>query len=164
VLGNVLAALRRAAPRATIETVSFALYPNYEYPQNAPPRLTDYTATNIVRVTQDDLSNIGAVIDAGTRGGANQVERIRFTMKDESAAKTQALRGAALEARAKANALAGALGVQIVRILVVEESGPPPRPVFDLAFAKGAGSSTTPILPGAIDTTANVTLTVELRR
>lgn len=163
VLANVLAALRRAlGPRATIETVSYALYPVYQYPAQGDPKLTGYTATNLVRVTQDDLRNVGAVLDTATRAGANQVERIRFMLKDDAAVKAQALRAAALEARAKANTLAVALGVQIARIHSVEESSPTPRPLFELAAARSEAS--TPILPGSIETSATVTLTVELVR
>ena len=158
---NVVAALRGAlGPKATIETVSYALQPDYQYPQQGgAPTITGYTATNIVRVTEDDLASIGAVIDAATRAGANQIDRIRFTLKDEGAAKSNALRVAALDARAKANSLASALGLQVLRIRSVEEASPTPRPLYDLALRSAAG--TTPILPGTIETTATVTLVVE---
>ena len=119
---NVLAALRRAlGPQATIETVSYALQPDYQYPQGGgAPRITGYTATNVVRVTEDDLANVGTVIDVATRAGANEIERIRFTLKDESAA--------------KANSLASTLGLQIARVRSVDEVSPTPRPLYDLAF------------------------------
>jgi uncharacterized protein YggE len=157
---NVLAALRTAlGPRATIETVTYALQPDYQFPQNAPPKITGYTATNVVRVTDDDLASVGTVIDAATRAGANEIERIRFTLKDENAAKANALRMAALDARAKANALATSLGLQVTRIRSIDESNPTSRPLFDLAL-RTAGA-TTPIVPGTIETTATVTLVVE---
>lgn len=164
VLTNVLAALRRAlGPKASIETISYALYPNYQVPPQGDPKITGYTATNRVRVTQDDLTNVGAVLDVATRAGANQVDRIRFTLKDDAPVKAQALRAAALEARAKANTLATSLGLQIARIHSVDEVSPTARPLFDLAVAREA-APTTPILPGSIETSATVTLTVELVR
>jgi len=157
---NLLTALRTAlGPRATIETVTYALQPDYQFPQNAPPKITGYTVTNVVRVTDDDLASVGTVIDAATRAGANDIERIRFTLKDENAAKANALRVAALDARAKANALASALGLQVTRIRSVDETNPTSRPLFDLAV-RSAGA-TTPIVPGTIETTATVTLVVE---
>jgi uncharacterized protein YggE len=163
-LQNVLAALRKtlgakANTAADIETVSYALEPNYQYPQNGEPKIVGYTATNVVRVTEDDLTNVGAVIDAATRAGANQIERIRFTLKDEAAAKASALRGAALDARAKANSLAGALGVQITRIRSIDEASPTSRPLFDVALRSTAQA--TPVLPRAIETNATVTLVIE---
>lgn len=165
ILSNVLASLRRAlGAKATIETVSYALYPDYQYsPQGGDPKITGYTATNLVRVTQDDLTNVGTVLDTATRAGANQVERIRFVLKDEGSIKSQALRNAALDARLKANTVANSLGLQVARIHSVEEVSRAPRPYFELAVAKSAGP-TTPILPGAIETSAMVTLTVEVVR
>jgi uncharacterized protein len=162
VLQRVLAALRTAlGPQADIQTISYGLQPDYQYPQQGgAPKITGYTATNTVRVRQDDVGNVGAVLDAATKAGANQVERIRFTLKDEAAAKANALRAAALEARGKANSLGAALGLQIARIRSIEETGATPRPLYDMAFAR-AGEATTPILPGAIETTAMVTLTVD---
>jgi uncharacterized protein YggE len=157
---NVLAALRKAlGAKATIETVSYALQPDYQYPQGGEPKITGYTAINVVRVTQDDVASAGVVIDAATRSGANEIERIRFTLKDENAAKANALRVASLDARAKANSLASAFGLQVVRIRSVDEASPTPRPLYDLAFR--SGGTTTPIEPGTIETTATVALVVE---
>ncbi len=137
------------------------MQPDYQFPQNGPPQITGYTVTNVFRVTDDDLANVGTVIDAATRAGANDIERIRFTLKDERAAKANALRVATVDARAKANALASALGLQVTRIRSVDESSPTPRPLFDLALR--ASGATTPIVAGTIETTATVTLVVEFR-
>jgi uncharacterized protein YggE len=162
VLQNVIAALRKVlGPKADIQTISYALQPDYQYPQGGPPQITGYTASNTVRVKADDLNRIGAVLDAATRAGANQVERIRFLLKDEDAAQAQALRIAVRDANAKAASLATTLGLQIVRVRSVIETSPTPRPMYDLEMAKAA-AVTTPILPGAIETTATVTLTVEV--
>jgi uncharacterized protein YggE len=161
---NVLIAVRKViGPKATIETVSYSLQPDYQYPQGGgAPKITGYTATNIIRATEDDLSLVGTVIDTATRAGANRIERIRFTLKDESAAKANALRAAAIDARAKANSLVGALGLQLVRVRSINEVGSTPRPLFDLEFR--AAAATTPIQPGTIETTATVTLVCEFGR
>ncbi len=162
VLQNALAAVRRViGPRDVIETLNYTLQPDYQFPENAPPRITGYTASNLVRVKLDDLTRVAAVIDAGTRAGANQIERIRFMLKDEDAAKANALRLAALDARMKARGLASTLGLQIVAIHSVEETSLTPRPFYGLEAAR-IGAPPTPILPGAIETTAMVTLTVKV--
>src|SRR5690606_22103383 len=124
-------------------------------------KITGYTATNVVRVTMDDVRRVGTVIDAATGAGANQVQRIRFTLADEGAAKSEALRLAARDARAKAASLATALGLRFVRIRAVAEASATPRPFYDLELARVA-APTTPILPGSIETTATVTLTIEV--
>ncbi len=149
---------------ADIRTISYNLSPNYRYPkEGGEPSITGYTATNIVRVTIDDLAQVGRAIDAATQAGANRIQSLRFTLKDERTVQTQALREAALNARRKADALASALRVQIVRILSIAESGPTAIPFRDVAFAR-AETASTPIEPGTIEVRANVALTVEIRQ
>jgi uncharacterized protein len=161
-LETTLARLRQLlGAGADIKTISYSVTPNYQYPrEGGQPTITGYTATNIVRVTLDDLTKVGNVIDTATQGGANQIQNLRFTLKDESTVKAQALREAAVKARASAQALASALNMTIVRVLSVVEAGSPVIPIRDVAFAKAEGAST-PIEPGTIEVTASVTLTVE---
>ena len=110
----VLAAVRKAAgPGAVLKTVSYALNPNYQYhPNGGEPTIEGYTALNVVRVTLDELRKIGAVIDAATQAGANHVQGIQFTLRDQDAVRAEALREAALRARGEADVLAAALGAQ----------------------------------------------------
>lgn len=162
-LDAALGELRKAlGANADIKTISYSLNPNYRYPrEGGKPTITGYTATNIVQVKMDDLTQVGKVIDLATQSGANTIHQLRFTLKDEQAAQAQALREAALKAKAKAEALAAALGLKITRVLSVAESGAVVRPVQDLAVAR-AEAATTPIEPGTIDVRATVTLTAEV--
>jgi len=149
---------------ADIKTVSYTVSPNYRYPQQGgEPTITGYTATNVVRVTLDDLSRIGQVIDAATSAGANQVRNLQFTLKNEQSVQTEALHQAALKAREKAAALAAALNLKIVRVLSVIENSPAVVPVRDLAYAR-AESATTPIEPGTIEVRASVIFIVEISK
>lgn len=149
---------------ADIKTISYSVTPNYRYPrEGGEPTIAGYTANNTVRVTLDDLTKVGSVIDTATQGGANQIHNLRFTLKDESTVKAQALREAAVKARSSAQALASALDMTIVRVLSVVEAGSPMIPVRDVAFAKAAGAST-PIEPGTIEVNASVTITVEVNQ
>jgi uncharacterized protein YggE len=164
-LETVLARLRRAlGAGAEIQTVSYSLNPDYRYPkEGGSPTITGYTATNIVRVTINDLSRIGQAIDAAAQSGANRIHRLQFTLKDEQAAQSQALRAAAVKARAQAEALAQALGLKITRVLSVVESGAGVQPVTrDVTFARSEAAASTPVEPGTIEARATVTLTVEI--
>jgi len=166
-LEAVLAALRKLlGANADIRTISYNLTPNYHYPRDGgEPTVTGYTATNTVRVTLDDLTRVGAVIDAATKAGANQVQNIRFMLKDEQAVRAQALREATTKARAQAEAMASALGLKITRVLSVSDSGPV-VPVINemrmMAARAEAADVSTPVIPGQIEVRANVTLTVEV--
>jgi uncharacterized protein len=162
-LDAVLSALRKTVGAgADIKTISYSLNPNYQYhPNGGEPTITGYTASNVVRVTLDDLAKIGSVIDAAAQAGANHVQGIQFTLRDSQAVRAQALREAATKARAEADTLAGALGLKVVRILSVEETSPTVVPVRDVMFATAARAPT-PVQPGSIDVSANVILAVEV--
>lgn len=149
---------------ATVETISYALTPDYRYPrEGGKPTITSYTATNTVRVTLNGLTRVGDAIDAAAKAGANQIHRVRFTLKDDQAVQAQALREAAMRAKSQAEALASALGVKITRVLSATESEPMVRPFQDvMTLRTEAASSATPIQPGTIDVRAVVTLTVEI--
>jgi len=165
-LDAVLAALRKTLGAGSdIKTISYSLNPNYQYhPNGGEPTITGYTATNVLRITLDDLAKIGSVIDGATEAGANHVQGIQFTLRDQQRVRSQALREAATKARAEADALASALGLRVVRILSVDETSPVVVPVRDGMFAAraDAAKAPTPIQAGTIDVSANVTLTVEV--
>jgi uncharacterized protein YggE len=147
---------------ADIKTISYSLSPNYRYPkEGGQPTIIGYTASNIVQVKTAKLDEVGKIIDLGTGSGANNIQSLRFTLKDEASARTQALAEASHKARAKAEAIASALGLKIQRILRVEESGPTMPPTVAFADAIRAQGQT-PIEAGSIDVRASVTLTVEV--
>lgn len=149
-------------PRGDVKTISFMVSPNYRYPkEGGEPTLTGYTATNLLRVTLDDLAQVGKVIDAATQAGANRVENLRFTLRDEQAVQLQALREAAVKARRKAEALAFALGGKIKRLLSVVESSPNVVPLYDVGIARTEAAAT-PIEPGTIEIRASVVYTAEV--
>ena len=163
----VLAAVRKAAgPGADLKTVSYALNPNYQYhPNGAEPTLEGYTALNVVRVTLDELPKMGTVIDAATQAGANHVQGVQFTLRDQDSVRAQALREAAQRARAEADVLAAALGLKVLRVLTVEETSPRITPIFyggaPRAMANAAAPAT-PVEAGTLDVMADVTLSVEV--
>jgi uncharacterized protein YggE len=162
----VLAAVRKATPAAVLKTISYSLNPTYQYHSNGEePTITGYSAVNVVQVTLDDLAKIGAVIDSATLAGANHVQGIQFTLRDQDAVRAEALRQAATRARAEADMLAAALGLKVVRVLSVEENSPRVVPVRAYMGAPRAVMSTataTPVEAGTLDVTADVMLTVEV--
>jgi len=162
---TVLAAVRKATPAAELKTISYSLNPNYQYhPNGGEPTIDGYIAANVVQVQLDDLGKIGAAIDAATQAGANQVQGIQFTLRDQDAVRAEALREAARRARAEAEVLAEALGLKVVRVLTVEENSPRVMPVrmFSRAVAANAAATPTPVEAGTLDVTADVTLSVEV--
>jgi uncharacterized protein YggE len=162
----VLAAVRKATPAAVVKTISYSLNPTYQYHSNGEePTITGYSAVNVVQVTLDDLAKIGTVIDSATLAGANHVQGIQFTLRDQDAVRAEALRQAASRARAEADLLAAALGLKVVRVLSVEESSPrmvPVRAYMGAPRAVMGAATATPVEAGTLDVTADVMLTVEV--
>jgi uncharacterized protein YggE len=163
----VLAAVKKSAgPTAVLKTVNYSLSPAYKYQSGHEPLITGYTASNLVQVTLDDLTKISNVIDAAAQSGANQVQGIQFTLRDQDAVRADALRKAAAKARGDAEVLAAALGLKIVRVLSVEESGAPRMPMMrSMAVASAAPAAAridTPVEAGTLDVSADIVLTVEV--
>ncbi len=163
---TVVAQLRTLVPAANIKTINFSVNPNYEYPKDGgTPKILGYTANNTVRLEIDDLTIVRKVIDAATKAGASNVNRLTFVLRDESKARAEALAKAALQAHAAAEALAAALKVKLGRVLRLEEEQPvivsPGRQV-ELTAGKAQTMESAPIEPGDIEVHASVTLTFEL--
>lgn len=162
----MLDALRKLLGQdAEIKTISYQLTPNYIYPrEGGQPRISGYSASNIVQVKTSDLPRVGEIIDTAYKSGANNIHSLQFNLKNDEAVRVQALREAAAKAKAKTQAIADALGLKIIRVLFAEESGPTVRPVYaamEQVQAK-AGDVQTPVEPGTIEVRAIVTLTVEV--
>jgi len=160
----VIDQLKSAAPAAVIKTVNFSINPNYRYPKDGgTPTILGYTANNTVRMQLDDVSLVRKVIDVAAKSGANNLNRLNFTLKDERPFRAQALGDAAQQARSSAEALASSLHLKLGRVLQIEEGQPvivtPPRQV---EFARADSNTEPPISPGDIDVHASVNLTYEL--
>jgi uncharacterized protein YggE len=160
---SLLAALRSLlGATAEIKTLSYSLNPTYNYPRDGgQPTLIGYTATNIVGVTITDIAIVGKVIDTGIQAGGNRVHGIQFGLKDDNAARQQALKLATAQAKADADAIASGLNMKTGAAVAIEE-GVQARPFPVDARAMAMTAEATPIESGPLEIRANVTLEVEL--
>lgn len=143
-----------------IQTTRYDFSPIYDVKDNGRSVTTGYTVTNAVVVKVRSLDNVGKVIDAALANGANRVDSLEFSASDPSAAKDAALADAARDARSKADAVARALGVRIVRILNVyaDAQSPAPRNFMPMMMAKEAYDAGTPISAGELSFEASVNI------
>ena len=162
----VLEAIRKQGIKAEdIQTSGLSLSPLYSQgrpgAEEQAPRITGYQANNTVTIRVEDLTKVGPVIDAGLGAGANNLEGVVFGLRNDEAARAAALTDAVRKARAKAEALAQALKVQLTGILEVTEGGvsiyPPPIPKFGRAVAELA-TTDTPVSAGQVGVEASVTI------
>lgn len=163
---RVIAALKRAGiADRDIQTSSVNLNPEYKYVENQPPQLVGYNASNSVTIRFRDIRNSGKILDALVSQGANQINGPNLTIDKPEAALDEARAKAVANARAKADLYARALGLNVVRVVSVSESGgnypvPPPMPMYARAEA---ASAKTPIEPGEQKLQVNLSVTFELR-
>ncbi|MEP6743666.1 MAG: SIMPL domain-containing protein [bacterium] len=161
----VMRALKSASGSgAEIKTSGYSLQPQRVYKENQPPAIVGYEARNSVTVTLADLTKVGAVIDAASQAGANDVAGISFTLRKDRPARDQALAQATREAMSKAQVIAGALGGRVVRIVEVQEEGfERPRPIYmDQVQTMRASAAPTPVEVGTLDITSRVQLVAEV--
>ncbi len=166
--GAVLEAIRKLGIKdEDIQTSGLSLSPLYS--QDDPtsgvrqaPRITGYQANNSVTIRIEDLTKVGPVIDAGLGAGANTLDGVDFGLRNDEAARAQALADAAGKARAKARTLASALGLTLGNILEVTEGGvsviPQPYPGYGRAVAEPSMAADTPVSAGQVGVQASVTL------
>lgn len=149
-----------------LKTTTYSVQANHSYPKpGAAPKITGYTATNVVEVTLDDLTVIGKLLDAATESGANLVRNVDYKLKKPSAVRAQALREAAEEARTSAEAIAAGLGLKILRIIEVEEAFPEgavPLYARRAQITAAAAPVETPVEVGMIDVSVRVMLRAEV--
>jgi uncharacterized protein YggE len=163
----VVRAVKTAAGAgAEVKTAGYSLQPQYVYKEGVPPTITSYVARNAVTVTTAVLERVGAIIDAATRAGANNVDGLAFTLRRDETARAQALSAATREATAKARTVAEALGGRVVRVIEVQEGGAIVRPLVtndSSNFIRArAAQDATPVEPGSLDIHVQVTLVAEV--
>jgi uncharacterized protein YggE len=148
-----------------IKTAAYSLTPNYRQPrESGRAEIIGYTATNIVRIKTRSLDRIGKLIDTAMQSGANTIHRLAFTLKDEHRAQLEVLRLAAAKARAKAEEMATAVGMKVIKILSVTEGerGVRPLVIARSAAAEAATAAATPIESGTIEVRSTVSVTAEI--
>ena len=163
-MSQVLGALKRAGVAdRDIQTSNVSLNPEYRYPENQSPQLVGYTASNNVTVRFRDIRSSGKILDALVTVGANQINGPTLTVDKPESALDEARAKAVAIGRARAELYAHSLGLRVVRIVSVNESGgyavPPPVPMM-MAQARKADTS---IEAGEQKLQVNVAMTFELQ-
>jgi uncharacterized protein YggE len=165
-MNRVVDALKRAGiPARNIQTSGLSLSTQYAYADNQPPRLTGYQAANTVTVNVDDISRLGAPLDAVVGAGANQINGIEFGLRDPQKAEDQARLIAVKALQAKAQLYAQATGYRVSRLVNLAEGSSiaaPPQPMV-MSMARRAEKAT-PVEAGQLTVRVDVSGLYELAR
>ena len=160
----VMAALKKqGVADKNIQTSQFSVSPQYANNDGQPPRLTGYQVTNEVSVRLDDVTKLGATLDALVTAGANQMNGISFSIADTTALLAQARRQAVADALAKAQTYAKAAGVTLGAIQSIgENDNGGPRPLY-AAAPMAMAARAVPVAMGEERVTANVSIVWQIQ-
>ena len=147
-----------------IKTVSFNIYPQYEDYNDEKP--TTYAVYNTVEVTVKKLEDMSGIIDAAIDAGANRTNSIRFDVLDRESSYNEALKNAVENARARAEVLAAAAGLEIVGVVTVSENSSSPQYYYaDAMYSKASydmEEAAPSISAGDMEISANVSVAFEV--
>lgn len=161
---SIVSALKYAGlTKDDIQTDTYDLNAVVDRSATGKGKITSYKCDNQIVVTVSDLSTIGTMIDTAIDAGANSVNSLRFTVKDESKYKITALEEAVKNATAKAKAIEEAADIKINGVKSINESGVQVRPVElgVLAMNSIRAGAETPISAGKVTISADVQMNFE---
>ena len=156
--------------KAEVKTSDYSLNPQQDNYSFKTPRILGYDVKNTVTASISNLDQVGAVIDAATKAGANSVEGIQFVIGEASPAQGEALSLATKQAMAKAESVAKSLNGKIVRVVQTSEGTVPSQFLnegFEYASNTAANvemkrSYSTPVQAGSLNIRSQVILVVDI--
>jgi hypothetical protein len=159
-----------------IKTTSFRISPQVIYREvrdvngsYSQPEIVGYIVSNQLSVTIRDLDKVGDVVDSAAENAGDlvRINNIQFAVDDTSQYAVQLRQLAAVDARAKAEIYADAMGVQLGSLIFLTETGSSaPRIAFDGEFAVAeaafAKSAPTPFFGGDSALTTRIQAVFEI--
>ena len=149
-----------------IQTTNFSIYPQQEYDtEGKPTGKIKYIVDNSVFVTVRDITQVGDVLDATVKAGANSISGIQFDVADKTAALSEAREAAVADAKVKAEELASAAGVTLGEVQTISEyTSGGPQPMYDMrAAAPMAEAASVPVQAGQMLLTIEVSIVYEIK-
>ena len=160
-MNNVLASLKKLGlSQDKLETSDFDLQARYEY-QGGKRTFIGYTASNTIKVTLDDLAQVGKTIDTAIAAGANNINDVSFSVKEPAPYKKSALEKAFHAAKEKAEVIAGAAGLKLAKIKTIQEASAYVATDSFRAYKAESGAANTPIIPGKVEVRGSLTVIYE---
>jgi uncharacterized protein YggE len=161
VMTNVLAAIKGlGVADADIQTTGLSL--STQFANGSSTRIVGYAISEQVQVTVRDLDKAGDVVDTATAKGATDVNGISFEIADPAKAQNDARAAAVTAARVSGLAMASAAHVTLGAVFSVADAAAPTPIYYGQAAAAPMADVRTPVQPGTLDVSAEVTVVFEL--
>ena len=156
---------KKLQSKGKVWTGGYSLYPEYNEPRpNEKPVVTGYRAENSITVETGEIGMLGGLIDTAIDAGANRINFLNFTLRDEPQARSKAIALAAKDAQAQAESLARSLGVKLGPVVkATTQAQERPMPVMRMgAMAMGSSGAPTPVQPNEVTVPATVSITYQI--
>lgn len=151
-----------------VQTSNFSIYPQQIYDNEGKFLGIKYVVDNTVFVTLRDISQLGDLLDAVVKAGANSINSVQFDVEDREAALSIARAEAVENAEKQAQELAEAAGVTLGEVQTISSySGGAPIPLYDYKGGYGGGAAMAeagvPVSPGQMVLTVEVNMVYEIK-
>ncbi|WP_050525537.1 SIMPL domain-containing protein [Pseudorhodobacter aquimaris] len=162
-LAEVLKDLKAAGIKsADIQTSGLSLQPEWDSNSAGNGRtIGGYTARNRLTVQVRALDNLGAVLDAAVKDGANTLDGVEFGVAEPGPLLDAARVRAVGNARKRAEVITSAAGVRLGQISSITEGGGDYQPPRGAMFAR-AEMDSVPVEAGQISFAINVNISWHL--
>ena len=158
------ALMEQGVEEEDIQTSNFNVYQQTDYDYQGNPASTYYSVENNVYVTVRQLENLGNLLDAAARSGANNIYGVNFDVQDKSEAQSTARKLAVQSAQAQAKELAQAAEVELGDLISITSSSISTTPFSGYGMGGGGGMvESVPISSGQIPITAQVEMTFAIQ-
>ncbi|MCX6139255.1 MAG: SIMPL domain-containing protein [Candidatus Kapabacteria bacterium] len=148
-----------------IMTSDLQIQPQYNWKPEGQRELVKYSMRNVVHITVRDLAKLEGVINASVSEGSNLLDNVSFSMADSKTVRDSLRIAAAKNAKAKAEALAGAVSARVLRVISISENGgyQPPTPMYKAMRSMSAEADMgTPVSAGQLSMRITVNATFEI--
>jgi uncharacterized protein len=142
-----------------LQTFDYRIDSEYDF-EHGKQIFRGYKVTHLLQVKIEDLGLVGKIVDTAVKNGANYVANVQYTLENKEAVYQEALSSSIINARQKAQTIAGTLKVHLNSTPIhVKEGTEGPRPLFNqpVSYVKGISTTTTQFEPGELVIKANIT-------
>lgn len=164
---DVIDALKAAGiAEADLRTNNFSIFPQQRFDdQGKPTGEVTYSVDNSVLATIRDVESVGDILDTAVSAGSNSISGIQFDVENKDEAMEAARNAAVTDARAKAQSLAEAAGVELGDVQAITEfSSGGPQPMYDMRASVAAESpASVPVQPGQMLLSLDVNMVFTIR-
>jgi hypothetical protein len=161
--------IKSGLTKEEIQTSQFSINPVYTpYPKDPPsnwkPSIISYEVSNSLTVISEKIPEIGKIIDQTSQLGANKIENIQFTLKNERGARDEVIAMAIKNAIQDAKILAEAAQVKLKKIqsITLNDNNIPPRPMNLMSYKMSSDRASVPLEAGLLEIKASVRVVYEI--